>query len=328
MMQKARGGHVAFLTQDAVPAGRGWLAQLLRGFAAAPDVGLVFGPYLPRADASPEVARELSAWFDSFTNGSGQPRVDALAPDAAGSAGAAFLGHVGFFTDANGCVARSAWERVPFRPVAYAEDHLLAQDMLRAGFAKVYVPERGRDPLARVLAVGVAAAQLRRGSRGASRSTGSCPAPVLTEALRAIRGGVGADRRWLLDERAGALRRGGSCRSLLAGLDDPPPRARRGNRCSAPMPTGCRRHSSAKLSLEGAVNGDERGLRHLRDGPAGASATLAACQLQPSAASGCRWWSARRSRKTFTVPEERGPHAQGAGAASRAGVSPRRRSRR
>jgi len=31
--------------------------------------------------------------------------------------------------------------RVPFREVAYAEDHLLAQDMLRAGFAKVYVPE-------------------------------------------------------------------------------------------------------------------------------------------------------------------------------------------
>ena len=52
-----------------------------------------------------------------------------------------FLGHRGFFTDANGCVARAAWERVPFRPVAYAEDHLLAQDMLRAGFAKVYVAD-------------------------------------------------------------------------------------------------------------------------------------------------------------------------------------------
>ena len=29
---------------------------------------------------------------------------------------------------------------MPFRDVPYAEDHLLAQDMLRAGFAKVYVP--------------------------------------------------------------------------------------------------------------------------------------------------------------------------------------------
>ena len=35
----------------------------------------------------------------------------------------------------------SVWEQVPFRDVAYAEDHLLAQDMLRAGFAKVYMPD-------------------------------------------------------------------------------------------------------------------------------------------------------------------------------------------
>ena len=52
-----------------------------------------------------------------------------------------FLGHIGFFTDVNGCVSRAAWERVPFRAIAYAEDHLLAQDMLRAGFAKVFVPD-------------------------------------------------------------------------------------------------------------------------------------------------------------------------------------------
>jgi rhamnosyltransferase len=30
---------------------------------------------------------------------------------------------------------------VPFRNIAYAEDHLIAQDMLRAGYAKVYVPD-------------------------------------------------------------------------------------------------------------------------------------------------------------------------------------------
>ena len=46
-----------------------------------------------------------------------------------------------FFTDANGCVARSAWERVPFRAVRYAEDQLLARDMLAAGYAKVYRPD-------------------------------------------------------------------------------------------------------------------------------------------------------------------------------------------
>jgi rhamnosyltransferase len=68
-------------------------------------------------------------------------RVDRLAPDDRDRPAVALLGHRGFFTDANGCVARWAWERFPFRAVAYAEDHLLAQDMLRGGLAKVFVPD-------------------------------------------------------------------------------------------------------------------------------------------------------------------------------------------
>lgn len=139
LMSEARGEYVAFLTQDAIPASDGWLAGLLRAFELAADVGLAFGPYLPRPNASPSVARELTAWFASFSDDG--PRIDVLAPAQRGAPPRSFLGHLGYFTDANGCVARAAWERVPFREVAYAEDHLLAQDMLRAGFAKVYVPE-------------------------------------------------------------------------------------------------------------------------------------------------------------------------------------------
>ena len=53
---------------------------------------------------------------------------------------AALIGARGFYTDANACVARAAWERAPFREVPYAEDRVLAIDMLRAGYAKAYVP--------------------------------------------------------------------------------------------------------------------------------------------------------------------------------------------
>ena len=63
LMRRAQGEHVAFLTQDAVPADQGWLARLLEAFTLAPDVGLVYGPYRPRDDASPMVARELTEWF-------------------------------------------------------------------------------------------------------------------------------------------------------------------------------------------------------------------------------------------------------------------------
>jgi rhamnosyltransferase len=139
LMSRARGDHVAFLTQDAVPATDDWLAGLLAAFALAPDVGLAFGPYRPRPGASVSVAQELTSWFDSFS--AGEPRIDALEPAQKDAPARQFLGHLGFFTDANGCLSRAAWEQVPFRRIAYAEDHLLAQDMLRAGFAKVYVPE-------------------------------------------------------------------------------------------------------------------------------------------------------------------------------------------
>jgi rhamnosyltransferase len=134
LMRHATGAHVAFLTQDAVPAGDGWLAALLQGFDLDPEVALAYGPYLPRPGASPMVARELTEMFRALAP-DGRPRVDrGLGP------GDLRPGPVTFFTDANGCVARSAWERVPFRPVGYAEDQLLAADMLAAGFAKAYVP--------------------------------------------------------------------------------------------------------------------------------------------------------------------------------------------
>ena len=130
LVRRASGSHVALLTQDAVPADDRWLARLLEGFEVAADVGLVFGRYRARPDATVMVRRELDEWFDSLA-----PEVRGL-PDLADGDGTRSL----FFTDANGCVARAAWEHVPFREVAYAEDQLLARDMLSAGYAKVYRP--------------------------------------------------------------------------------------------------------------------------------------------------------------------------------------------
>jgi rhamnosyltransferase len=128
LMELATGDHVAFLTQDSVPAGPGWLAALLHGFTFADDVALVFGPHRPRDTSSPMVRRELLELFARF----GPEQVDR---DAAAG------GRAAFFSSANGAVARWAWERVPFRRAGYAEDMVLARDMLAAGLAKAYVPD-------------------------------------------------------------------------------------------------------------------------------------------------------------------------------------------
>ncbi len=136
LISQARGSHVAFLTQDAIPSDESWLARLLDGFDLAADIGLVFGPYRARPDASLMVRRELDVWFSSFSS-DGKPRVD-RAGDL--SADRASRDRRAFFTNANGCVARGAWEQVPFRAVSYAEDQMLARDMMSAGWAKAYQP--------------------------------------------------------------------------------------------------------------------------------------------------------------------------------------------
>lgn len=134
LMRSTSGEHVAFVTQDALPEGERWLAELLAGFDDADGVGLVYGPYRPRPEASHMVARELTEFFASLAP-AGEPRVDRGLTAADVRPGPAT-----FYTSANGCVARAAWGRVPFRPVSYAEDQLLALDMLAAGFAKVFRP--------------------------------------------------------------------------------------------------------------------------------------------------------------------------------------------
>jgi rhamnosyltransferase len=142
LVREATGAHVALLTQDAEPADERWLERLLEGFALADDVAIVYGPYLPRADASFAVRVELEQWFSSLST-DGRPAIERLAAGERAVSVRELIGRRGFFTDANACLARAAWERVPFREVPYAEDRVLALDMLRAGYAKAFVPAAG-----------------------------------------------------------------------------------------------------------------------------------------------------------------------------------------
>ena len=89
-------------------------------------------------DASPSVARELEQFFAAMAPDGAPGRRSRRRADGAWRDVSA---RASFFTDANGAVARWAWERVPFPDVAYAEDRLLALRMLEAGFAKAYVPD-------------------------------------------------------------------------------------------------------------------------------------------------------------------------------------------
>jgi GT2 family glycosyltransferase len=206
LMRAARGAHVALLTQDSEPADERWLERLLAGFNAASDVGLVYGPYSPRPSAPAPVRLELERWFASLAP-DGDTQVERLEQHERALPAIELLGRRGFFTDANACLARAAWERTPFREVPYAEDRVLAIDMLRAGHAKAFVPEAATIHSHDYTAV----QQLRRSFdewRGLREVYGwrepASPAHLLSQ----LRGELGRTREELIEQgAAAALRR-------------------------------------------------------------------------------------------------------------------------
>src|SRR4051794_6859942 len=140
LMELASGEHVAFLTQDATPAGDGWLAALLEGFQAAPDVAAVFGPHLARPGASHMIASEMERHFATWGAGD-EVQVQRLQRTPEGIAAyRAFPGLLSFLSDVNCAIARWAWRRVPYREGPYAEDQLLGRGLIEAGFAKAFHP--------------------------------------------------------------------------------------------------------------------------------------------------------------------------------------------
>jgi glycosyltransferase involved in cell wall biosynthesis len=139
-VSEAKGDVVALLTDDAVPASDGWLDAVIEGFELADDVALVFGPQIAQPEHSHIVRRELTAHFGSWEN-DGEPLLQRVEQTDAGRADYdERQGWFVFFSDANGALARWAWEQHHYREVAYAEDQLIAREMIEAGYAKVFHP--------------------------------------------------------------------------------------------------------------------------------------------------------------------------------------------
>jgi glycosyltransferase involved in cell wall biosynthesis/SAM-dependent methyltransferase len=141
MMELAKGERVAFLTQDATPAHERWLAALLAGFEQAEDVAAVFGPHVAREDASHVIKAEMQRHFANWGSG---VSIDVQRLDRSPKGLAEYRAEPGkltFLSSVNFMLAREAWERVPFRPVPYAEDQLLGRELIEADYAKVFQPD-------------------------------------------------------------------------------------------------------------------------------------------------------------------------------------------
>ena len=109
------GEIVVFLTQDATPVGRSWLASLVAPFHEDAALAGVFARQVPRPGCGPAGAREVEIVFRRPPPG--------------------------FFSNVCSAIRRSVLAQVPFRDVEYAEDRAFAADAQAAGFTVAYVPQ-------------------------------------------------------------------------------------------------------------------------------------------------------------------------------------------
>ncbi|MGX5696150.1 glycosyltransferase family 2 protein [Agromyces soli] len=134
----ANGRVVAFLTQDATPAGPHWLRELIAPLAEPGVVG-VFGRQLPRPHAFPLQKYDIERAFDA-QGPRDRVSVRALPGGAAGADGAE-LDRLSFYSDVNAASTRAfLTELLPYRDVPYSEDLAFARDALLAGHAIAYSP--------------------------------------------------------------------------------------------------------------------------------------------------------------------------------------------
>ena len=235
--ERTSGELICFLTQDATPC-PGWLAAYREAFELGdPEerVGAAYGPHLPRHDTSPMIARELLEFFAGF------------APD--GTPVVQRDGDPTFLSNVNACYERACWEEIRFREIPYSEDQAFGEDMLAAGWSKVYHPQ------AAVLhAHDYPPVEFMRRYfdeyRGLHEAKGHVEPFNLAASGAHVRRAVGADRRWMLERGMSASEVARwTARSTLhhAGRKVFSALGSRADRLPAPLRSG--------LSLEGRGDG-------------------------------------------------------------------------
>ena len=132
----ARGHYVAFITQDAIPANRMWLLNLIAPLRKDPAVAAVFGSHMAHESHNQLLSHDLDQHFNRWIFRSHRQSIELDTsrqnPDAS------LAQHERFYSDNNSCLRKSIWKTIPFQDVVYGEDQLWAKDVLCKGFKKAY----------------------------------------------------------------------------------------------------------------------------------------------------------------------------------------------
>ncbi|MBM4247791.1 MAG: glycosyltransferase, partial [Deltaproteobacteria bacterium] len=137
-VREATGDVIVFLTQDATPAGAGWLSAMVGALLDDPLLAGVWSRHAPRPGCHPMEWRALTEF----------PLFQGLAPDAAPRVAAArgnpdWAAHperFSWFSNNSAAFRRDVLLRWPFPEVELGEDQAWARGVLQAGFRTALVP--------------------------------------------------------------------------------------------------------------------------------------------------------------------------------------------
>lgn len=134
---KAQGEYFVFLTQDATPADKNWLKNMIEPFEKDEHIAGVFGKHLPRKDCDPFQRKTLNLFMESF--GQEMTIYQLTKPDSELTIPERHF--LNFFSNVNSAVRRSVFEKIPFRDAEMGEDQFWIKDILAAGYKKAYAPK-------------------------------------------------------------------------------------------------------------------------------------------------------------------------------------------
>ena len=138
--QIAKGEFVVFLSQDAIPAKKSWLYEMLKPFELNDKIVGVVGKQVPRAICVPLLKYEIRTVFNNLGSEAGTALFykDFFMDDPV------YGDVVTFYSDVNSAARRDFLvNEIPYRDIPYAEDQFFARDIIEAGYMKAYAP-RGR----------------------------------------------------------------------------------------------------------------------------------------------------------------------------------------
>lgn len=135
--QQGSGEYIVFITQDALPASKTWLQNLVEAMKLDSMVVGGFGIHYVYPDCNILDKRDITAHFASF----GEENKVLYIDDQKRYEEDSFYYHMAsFFSDNNSCIRRDVWEEYPYPEVDFAEDQIWMRAMLERGYRKVYCP--------------------------------------------------------------------------------------------------------------------------------------------------------------------------------------------